>query len=158
MGAHESDTEVESRRLLEEMNAQIDVNRADIDDLLAFRDEADRRADDGDRRADESSAQAEEDRRRIADLETRVAIDRELVAELHADGMISQEHIAHLEEALRSSRTIGAAMGIIMAARSLTEQEAFDVLKKASSLENRKLRHVAEELVLTGDVAGLPDL
>jgi hypothetical protein len=156
MGAKQPESDVEATGRLDEMNAQMAVNRADIDELLESRDEADRRADEADARADQSVAQADEDRRRVSDLETRAAVDRELVAELHADGMLSQEHIAHLEEALRSSRTIGAAMGIIMAGRGVTEQEAFAVLKKASSLENRKLRLIAEDLVLTGDVDGLP--
>jgi ANTAR domain len=66
---------------------------------------------------------------------------------------IDQRHRAdHLEKALDSGRRIGAAMGILMATRRLTEPQAFDALRVASQHSQRKLRDVAEDVLLTGEL------
>src|SRR5690349_1419776 len=52
---------------------------------------------------------------READHATRHAVDGRLIAKLRAEGLWHEEHAAHLTEALRSSRKIGAAVGIVMA-------------------------------------------
>lgn len=90
---------------------------------------------------------------RVGELERRVEVDRALIAELRAEGLLSREHAEHLEVALRSSRTIGAAIGIVMTHHHLSEQDAFEVLRQASMDSNRKLRALADEVVLTGDVS-----
>ncbi len=58
----------------------------------------------------------------------------------------------HLNEQLRtalaSREIIGEAKGIIMERQTCTRDEAFDILRRASQRENRKLRDLAEELVL----------
>jgi AmiR/NasT family two-component response regulator len=66
------------------------------------------------------------------------------------------EHAAHLEEALRTARLIGAAMGVVMADRKVTEADAFLILKRASQRANLKLRVLAEDVVRSGDLSGLP--
>ncbi|MDQ6798128.1 MAG: GAF and ANTAR domain-containing protein [Actinomycetota bacterium] len=53
-----------------------------------------------------------------------------------------------LRHAVASREIIGEAKGIIMERQTCTRDEAFDVLRRASQRENRKLRDVAEELVL----------
>ena len=53
-----------------------------------------------------------------------------------------------LRQALASREIIGEAKGIIMERQSCTRDEAFDILRRASQRENRKLRELAEELVL----------
>jgi GAF domain-containing protein len=58
----------------------------------------------------------------------------------------------HLRVALASSREIGIALGIVMATHRVTEQQSFDMLRVASQHLHRKLRDVAAELVLTGEV------
>ncbi|QIM21885.1 ANTAR domain-containing protein [Phycicoccus sp. HDW14] len=60
----------------------------------------------------------------------------------------------NLEVALRTNRTIGTAVGVLMASRRLSADEAFDRLRSASSTSNRKLREVAEDVVLTGQLPG----
>jgi AmiR/NasT family two-component response regulator len=70
-----------------------------------------------------------------------------MIADLQRDGVLSQAHADQMDEALKSSRTIGAAIGMIMASRGLTEIEAFEVLRTASQRSNRKLRELAAELV-----------
>jgi GAF domain-containing protein len=52
-----------------------------------------------------------------------------------------------LEEAMRSRAVIEQAKGILMAQSQLTADQAFDVLRRVSQRENRKLREVAAELV-----------
>lgn len=61
----------------------------------------------------------------------------------------------NLEVALLRSRTIGAAMGILMERHRLTVDEAFDRLRVASQCSNRKLADIAAELVETGTADGL---
>jgi len=53
-----------------------------------------------------------------------------------------------LRQALASREIIGEAKGIIMERQSCTRDEAFDILRRASQRENRKLRDMAEDLVL----------
>lgn len=60
----------------------------------------------------------------------------------------------NLERALASNRTIGTAMGIVMAHERLTSEQAFDRLRQFSQGSNRKLRDVAEDVIFTGT---LPD-
>ncbi len=71
---------------------------------------------------------------------TEVATRRERVA-------------ANLELALVSNRQISVAVGIVMARRSLTSEQAFEVLRTVSQSSNRKLRDIALEVAHGGDVA-----
>lgn len=57
---------------------------------------------------------------------------------------------AHLDRALSSNRHIGMALGIIMARRSISAEQAFDLLSTASQRGNRKLVDVAGDVVYTG--------
>lgn len=70
-----------------------------------------------------------------------------LIAALQADELLNKDQAAQLEQALRSSRVIGAAIGIVMATRDVSDVEAFRALSKASQDTNRKLRVIAEEVV-----------
>jgi tetrahydromethanopterin S-methyltransferase subunit F len=96
--------------------------------------------------------------RRIDALEARVETNREVIRELRGEGLVARGRADNLEAALRSSRVIGAAVGIVMAERRCTQEEEFEVLRKASQDHNVKLRDVAEALVHTGDVASLRTL
>jgi AmiR/NasT family two-component response regulator len=78
-----------------------------------------------------------------------------MVAELQAEGVLSRDHIDQLEAALLSSRVIGAAVGILMGTRQVSQQKAFELLKQASQRQNRKLRDLAAELVDHADHGGL---
>jgi hypothetical protein len=68
---------------------------------------------------------------------------------LHAD---SSGKAAGLTTALNTSRQIGAAIGILMNAHHVTQEEAFDLLRQSSSRLNRKLRDVADDVMLTGEL------
>jgi AmiR/NasT family two-component response regulator len=89
---------------------------------------------------------------RVEDLEHQGTVDRELVAHLEAEGLIDRGKIAHLEEALVTCRRIGAAMGILMASRKIADVEAFRLLRVASQDANRKLRDIADDVLLTGEL------
>lgn len=53
-----------------------------------------------------------------------------------------------LRHAVATREIIGEAKGILMSSQSCTRDQAFDILRRASQRENRKLRDLAEELVL----------
>ncbi|MFF7241766.1 ANTAR domain-containing protein [Streptomyces collinus] len=57
----------------------------------------------------------------------------------------AREH-AQLEQAIATRHLIGEAMGILMGERRLTEQQAFDVLRRYSQENNIKLRDVARRV------------
>lgn len=63
-----------------------------------------------------------------------------------------QHHNNHLTRAPESNREIGVAMGILMANGKLTEPQAFDQLRKASSMLNRKLADIAADVTRTGQL------
>lgn len=153
-----------------DVQGQLDdlVSRADAADQRASAsesraDEAELRADDSKTRADAAAGRtaaegnaSHDDRRRLADVEGRLDVHEEMIAELQTEGLISSQQAAHLEIALQTARTIGAAVGIVMTRHGVSEVAAFELLKKASQDSNRKLRVVAEDVVLTGEVSGPP--
>lgn len=60
----------------------------------------------------------------------------------------ASRHLAdELEEALKSRDTIGQAKGILMERESISDPEAFEMLKTMSQSRNVKLREVAQRLV-----------
>ncbi|CAL9278510.1 GAF and ANTAR domain-containing protein [Streptomyces sp. SudanB91_2054] len=59
---------------------------------------------------------------------------------------------AQMNEAVTTRHTIGEAMGILMGSRHLTEEQAFDVLRRYSQDHNIKLREVARRVCQTGSV------
>jgi AmiR/NasT family two-component response regulator len=60
--------------------------------------------------------------------------------------------VENLEIALRTARQIGMALGIVMCRYGLTEDDAFAALRALSQKSHRKLREIAEQVVLTGDL------
>jgi len=70
--------------------------------------------------------------------------------------LAAEDHSANLETALQSSREIGMALGILMAHRKVTAEDAFDLLRSASQNLHRKLRDVAIEVMETGTLPDLP--
>lgn len=152
-----------TREQFEDLRDQVARNRRDLDALQAESqqsrtraDASDDRADKADLRVDDLQARSDLHSERMDGFENRLEVDEAMLADLQSNGLLSQEQARHLEEALRSSRVIGAAMGIIMANRQVDETDAFQVLSKCSQNTNRKLRDLAEEIVRTGDVSGLP--
>jgi GAF domain-containing protein len=69
----------------------------------------------------------------------------------------AKQRAANLERALTSNRQIGMAMGILMASRKLTDDDAFALLRIASQNANRKLTDVADDVIQTGTLE-LPHL
>ena len=79
---------------------------------------------------------------------------RALLAEVAGELSAARRHIEHLRTALITNRGIAMAVGILMARRGLTEDEAFETLRERSQRENRKVRDIADEVVYTGDLPG----
>ncbi|MEV7976352.1 GAF and ANTAR domain-containing protein [Streptomyces sp. NPDC086519] len=69
-----------------------------------------------------------------------------LLASHAAVAISSARTHAQLEQALATRHTIGEAMGIIMGSHRLTEEEAFNVLRRYSQANNIKLREVARRV------------
>jgi GAF domain-containing protein len=61
-----------------------------------------------------------------------------------------QERADNLEIALRTSRRIGTAIGILMHGHRIDEASAFAMLRRRSQDTNRKLASIADEVVRTG--------
>lgn len=65
---------------------------------------------------------------------------------------LAQDRAVNLEVALSSSRTIGTAVGVLVERHRLTEDEAFEVLRRTSMHTNRKLVDIAGVLVESGEL------
>ncbi|MFD5573643.1 GAF and ANTAR domain-containing protein [Streptomyces cadmiisoli] len=60
---------------------------------------------------------------------------------------------AQMEQAVATRHMIGEAMGILMGSHHLTEDQAFDVLRRYSQQTNTKLRDVAQQVCKKGGLA-----
>ena len=69
----------------------------------------------------------------------------------------AQTTVGQLRNALQSNRTTGTAVGMVMTRYELDSQQAFKVLARISQQSNRKLHDIAEEMVRTGELPGVPD-
>jgi GAF domain-containing protein len=64
----------------------------------------------------------------------------------------AEQRSAQLQTALGTNRTIGMAIGIVMARTGQTSEQAHAALVTMSQQTNRKLRDLADRIVLTGSV------
>jgi transcriptional regulator with GAF, ATPase, and Fis domain len=69
-----------------------------------------------------------------------------LLASHAAVALADARTIDQLEEAMKTRHAIGEAMGILMERHQLSEDEAFDVLRRISQQHNIKLRDVAQRV------------
>jgi response regulator NasT len=67
----------------------------------------------------------------------------------HEELAALREEAESLAEALAARKAIERAKGLLMAKENLSEQEAFERLRKASQLSGRPLRVVADALIAT---------
>ena len=88
------------------------------------------------------------------------AIDTATILAAQASSLVAlkeaEDQATNLEAALESSRAIGVALGVLMSARKVTQEQAFDLLRVASQNLHRKLRAVAAEVAETGTLPDLP--
>lgn len=77
-------------------------------------------------------------------------------AAISMEAASASDRVSNLERALDSNRRIGIALGILMAAYRVTEEQAFDLLRSASQHTHAKLRQVAEQVILTGAMPEWP--
>ena len=57
------------------------------------------------------------------------------------------EAVGHLSRGMVTRQVIGEAVGLLMAQRRCTAEEAFELLKSASQRNNEKLRDIAQRLI-----------
>lgn len=92
--------------------------------------------------------------------ETQLSVDvdltdtEQLILEMLERLDAADTEAAHLRRALKHSRDIGAAIGVLMAMMKVTRDEAFELLRKASQDQNRKLHDLALEVVSNGELPG----
>lgn len=79
----------------------------------------------------------------------------EALAAQIAGSLVGFREIENLHRALAARRTIGAAIGMLMAQYQLTETAAFAVLRRRSTYANVDLGVIAAQMVAEGNVAGL---
>lgn len=60
--------------------------------------------------------------------------------------------VGHLERALEHSRDIGAAVGVLMSRHQLRQKDAFELLRRTSQNQNRKLYDLALAVIDTGEL------
>lgn len=89
-------------------------------------------------------------------LDTGSGTDLDAVLEtlLAFEASAHRQEVDQLRKALVTNRRIGMAMGVLMGVRHVDEDQAWELLRKASRDSNRKLRDVADDVVRTGT---LPD-
>lgn len=87
-----------------------------------------------------------------AELLARVRTHHELAQLREIAVQRAEDRASNLQQALSTNRRIGVAIGVLMAAQRVTHDEAFDRLRHASQHSNRKLRDVAEDVILTGQL------
>jgi len=68
----------------------------------------------------------------------------------------AEDRVRQVRDGLASNRTIGTAVGILMATYRLTAQQGFQLLVKASQDHNRKLRDVAADVAAAGKLPFRP--
>jgi tetrahydromethanopterin S-methyltransferase subunit F len=85
----------------------------------------------------------------VGEVQRRTA---ELVARMEGKLLAAEEQLTNLQVALQSNRRIGMAIGVLMAVRKISENEALELLRQVSSRRNVKLRLVAEDVILTGTI------
>lgn len=92
----------------------------------------------------------------FSDLDLGVGAIFSTLASLALQHALERRKSENLLTALEASRQIGMAMGILMASKLLTADEAFDQLRKASQHLHRRVRDVAEDVMETGELPPLP--
>jgi GAF domain-containing protein len=90
----------------------------------------------------------------FSDLDLGVAAILSSFASLAMQRQLAERKVDNLEIALESSRQIGAAMGVLMARKLMTEEQAFQQLRDASQHLHRKLRDVARDVLESGELPG----
>ena len=105
------------------------------------------------------SFHAREDFDEDAQQRARAFADQAAAAlQIATEKITSNLLVAQLEDALQSRSVIDQAMGIVMAQRGCTADEAFDRLRATSQGTQQKLRDVASQLVrqVSGDAPAAP--
>lgn len=85
----------------------------------------------------------------LAQAATRADADQ-ILAQAHEQVAALREQVDNLRVALKSARCIGAAIGILMATEKIDQEAAFAHLVRLSQASHRKVRDIAEEVVITG--------
>jgi hypothetical protein len=73
-------------------------------------------------------------------------------AGLAVQAVRAQDRAHHLDVALRSNRRIGTAVGVLMARRGWTDDDAFAALRRHSQDHNVRVAELAERVIRSGEL------
>jgi signal transduction histidine kinase/DNA-binding response OmpR family regulator len=90
------------------------------------------------------------------ELLARLRTHHELALDRNRARIEAEMKAGQLQTALTTSRAIGMAVGVLMSSHRVTSDRAFDLLRVHSNLTNRKIRDIAEDVVLTGQIPPTP--
>lgn len=159
------DSSTEWRAPFQRLSAEVAELRMRLEAASTRADAADDRARQGEDlavvqrgRTERLEVRADASDSRMDHMQAEIDVDHEVILELQSEGLLGKERVEHLERALRSSRLIGAALGIVMANHKVDETRAFAILSRASQDSNRKLALLAEDVVRTGTLDPLPSM
>jgi GAF domain-containing protein len=94
---------------------------------------------------------------RVGRLGSSEELERATLYASHAaQALACARQVAGLETALESRHTIGLAQGMLMERHGLTATQSFALLQRLSSVNNRKVRDLAADLVETRRLDGRP--
>ncbi|MCW2541481.1 MAG: hypothetical protein JWN95_3206 [Frankiales bacterium] len=88
----------------------------------------------------------------FSDLDVAIGSIFAAYASMALTSSMHQQRATHLQIAVESNRQIGIAIGILMARKLLTADQAFGELRFASQHLHRKLRDIAAEVATTGEL------
>ena len=97
--------------------------------------------------APDEGEQAATQRQQEADLRDRLADERDAKADERDREVLSESAIARLQARLETMPVIEQAKGVIMRQNRCTEEQAFDLLRKASQRSNVPVRELAARIV-----------
>ena len=80
----------------------------------------------------------------------------EVLARHVAIAMDAAGHVANLERAVDTRAVVGRAQGMLIERYKISSEQAFALLRRYSQDTNTKLSEIAEQLITTGQLPGLP--
>ncbi|MDO5697210.1 MAG: response regulator [Dermatophilus congolensis] len=89
---------------------------------------------------------------RASELSARLAVHVEMAGRREQALIEGENRSDNLHEALKSNRRIGLSLGILMSRYRVTDEVAFEMLRRVSNDSNQRIRDIAEEVILTGSL------
>src|SRR5262249_42738870 len=63
-----------------------------------------------------------------------------------------QAELEHAKDALKERKVVDRAKGVLMKAKNVSEEEAYDLMRKAAMNENKKIVEIAQSMLTAADL------